>query len=89
MKKNKSFSGWDNWKTRNRKGFEYEVTLVRNGGHIVLKTENFGIEIENSTDIPEVPDRIYAALTGDQVAITDIRISYTKTKHLKQAENGK
>ena len=80
MKKGKGFSGWDNWKTRNRKGFECEVTLVRNGGHIVLKTQNFGIEIENTTDIPEVPDKIYAALTGDQVAITDIRINYTKTQ---------
>ena len=74
MKKKSDFIGWDDWKKLNHKGFESEVTLVRKGGHIVLKTENFGIEIENITDITEVPDKIYVALTGDQVALTDIRI---------------
>lgn len=74
MKKNTDFPGWEVWKKRNRKGFECEITLKRKGGHIVLKTENVGIVVENTTDIAEVPDKIYVALTGDQVAITDIRV---------------
>ena len=74
MKKKTNFSGWEVWKNRNRKGFECEIILERKGGHIVLKTENLGIEIENVTDIMDVPDKIYVALTGDQVALTDIRI---------------
>ena len=74
MRKNTDFTGWEVWKKRNRKGFECEVSLERKGGHIVLKTENIGIVVENTTDIDEVPDKIYVALTGDQVAITDIRI---------------
>ena len=74
MKKKTNFSGWEVWKNRNRKGFECEITLKRKAGHIVLKTENLGIEIENVTDITDVPDKIYVALTGDQVALTDIRV---------------
>ena len=74
MKKKPDFSGWKVWKDRNSKGFECEVILERKGGRILLKTENMGIEVENMTDITEVPDKIYIALTGDQVAITDIRI---------------
>ena len=75
MKKKDEFLGWEDWNNKNRKGFECEVSIVQKGGHIVLKTENLGIEIENTTDISEVPDKIYVALTGDQVALTDIRIN--------------
>ena len=39
---------------------------------VFVKTENLGIEIECITETePDV--KVYAALTGDQVALTDIR----------------
>ncbi|MBO4391528.1 MAG: HD domain-containing protein [Lachnospiraceae bacterium] len=78
MKKKADFSGWDDWKNRNKKGFECEITFVRKGGHIVIRSENLGIEIENVTEITEIPDKVYVALTGDQVALTDIRVKRGK-----------
>ena len=48
--------------------------MKRKDNVITIKTENLGIELENTTTIDEDKGRVYAALTGDQVAITDIRI---------------
>ena len=39
----------------------------QNAGHI-------GISIENTTTLNEEGARVFAALTGDQVALTDIRL---------------
>lgn len=77
MKKTDDFSGWDDWKEINRKGLECEVYLERKGNRIELRTENLGISIENTTVITEEPSAVsavYVALTGDQVALTDIRV---------------
>ena len=74
MKKHPDFPGWEIWKSKNRKGLECEVILTRKKGHIVLKTTNLGIAIENTTDIFDVPEKVFVALTGDQVALTDIRV---------------
>ncbi len=37
-------------------------------------TENLGIRIENETIVSDSTKPVYVALTGDQVALTDIRI---------------
>ena len=73
MKKH-DFPGWEAWKEINKKGLECEVMLERKGRRIILKTVNLGIEIVNTTEINELPDKVYAALTGDQIALTDIRV---------------
>ena len=74
MKRTDEFSGWDDWKEINRKGLECEVYLERKGNRIVLRTDNLGISIENTTVLTEEPSAVYVALTGDQVALTDIRV---------------
>ena len=74
MKKKEEFPGWDKWKRRNKKGVECEVTVVRRGNRIFITTENMGIYIESTSVILNDPDAVYIALTGDQVALTDIRV---------------
>ena len=73
MKKKPDFPGWDAWKEINRKGMECEVLFDRKGSRVTVKTENLGIDIEYTALIPE-SEPVYAALTGDQVALTDIRV---------------
>ncbi len=74
MKKTRDFPGWDKWKSLNREGMECKVLITKKGNSIILKTENLGISIENITTINDGSDKIYAALTGDRVALTDIRL---------------
>lgn len=74
MKKNESFPGWDEWKRRNKEGLESKVRIVRKGGMVMVSTENLGIVIENMTMIRDKNGKVYVSLTGDQVALTDIRI---------------
>jgi hypothetical protein len=74
VKKNEGFPGWDKWKEANKAGIECEVTIRHKEGRIILKTRNLGIEVENITTINNYTGEVYVALTGDQVAITDIRV---------------
>ena len=72
VKKKEDFPGWDIWKENNRKGLECEVTFERKDNKVIVRTNNLGIVIECITTVDHT-DKIYAALTGDQVALTDIR----------------
>ena len=74
MKKKDNFPGWEDWKEQNKEGVECEVTFERKGNTIITTTENLGIYIENTTIIKENPGKVYVALTGDRVALTDIRL---------------
>ncbi|MCR5507961.1 MAG: HD domain-containing protein [Lachnospiraceae bacterium] len=74
MKKNDDFPGWDTWKAVNKEGMECSVEFVKKGNKVTMATENLGIYIENTTVISDGPGEVYAALTGDQTALTDIRI---------------
>ncbi len=74
MKKTSEFDSWDTWKRLNKEGYECEVDFVRRGKKVTLNTHNLGIDIQNSSTILEGPDEIYVALTGDQIALTDIRV---------------
>lgn len=67
------FVGWDAWKENNKKGYDCAVVFERKGNRITLVTENFGIYIRNTT-YAEEGKKVYVALTGDQCALTDIRI---------------
>lgn len=74
MKKKENFPGWDDWKEKNKAGVECSIRITRKGKKIVTETENFGIHIENTTILHEDVADIYVALTGDEVALTDIRV---------------
>ena len=70
----KDFGSWDLWKERNRKGYDVEVTFNVENDTVTVMTENAGMAIKvlirlNGSDKP-----LYGAITGDQVAITNIRI---------------
>ncbi|MBP5564596.1 MAG: hypothetical protein J6X45_02605, partial [Lachnospiraceae bacterium] len=67
--------GWEEWKAINKAGKECVVSFKRKGNKITTSTENIGIAIRNVMVPPEdIPD-VYVCLSGDQVALTDIRIN--------------
>jgi hypothetical protein len=68
------FEGWDAWKENGKKGFECTVTFKREDNKITTTTENLGIKIINVTTLNCHPKEVYVSLTGDQVALTNIRI---------------
>ena len=68
------FDGWDAWKKFNKEGYDCEIVFERDGNKIVAVTDNAGISIKSTTDIKVPVDKIYVALSGDQCAITNIRI---------------
>ena len=68
------FVNWDKWKAQNKDGFDCEVFLTRKGDTVTLTTANCGIEITNITTINDPSKDVYVALTGDQCALTNIRI---------------
>ncbi|MCR5686894.1 MAG: diguanylate cyclase, partial [Lachnospiraceae bacterium] len=75
MKKGLSFPGWDKWKEINKEGLEVEVYLEKKGDCVMIRTDNLGIAIENMTTVMDDKHKVYVALSGDQVALTDIRIN--------------
>ena len=75
VNKDESFEGWDAWKKFNQDGYEATVKFKVEGDKITIITENAGIALRNVAVITGVGRPIYAAITGDQVVITQIRIS--------------
>ena len=74
VEKGEQFKGWDAWKELNKKGMDCTVSIERSGNKIKLSTTNFGIYIENVTTISPDEKDVLFALSGDQCAITNIRI---------------
>ena len=72
--KTTEFKGWDAWKEYNKGGIDVTFAIERKGNDIRVTTENFGIFIENTTTILDDEQDMYVALSGDQVAITNIKI---------------
>ena len=70
-----NFDGWDAWKKHNKEGYECKVTFTKEGNEVTTITENFGIFIKNTTKILSNDKHVYVALTGDQCALTNIRIN--------------
>ena len=69
------FVGWDVWKERHRQGFECEVRITREDDKIHIETENFGLKVSATTVIKQKTPEVYVCLTGDIVALTNIRIT--------------
>ena len=74
VSKNDSFEGWEAWKELNKKGMDCSVAFKRSGKQITVFTENSGIAIKCVTTIKGDYPTVYMALTGDQCAITGIKI---------------
>ena len=74
MKKTSNFEGWDVWKKICKEGFECEVEFSRKGNKVIARSETLGIYLEDELTLKDQKQEIYASLTGDQVALTDIRV---------------
>lgn len=74
INKNEDFEGWDAWKAMNKAGIDCTITFRRLGNQIIVLTQNAGISIKSVTTLREETPEIYTAITGDQCAITNIRI---------------
>ena len=68
------FEGWDAWKLANLEGFDSVITFRREGNRISMITENKGLSLLGTCVITDGGENICVALTGDQCAITNIRI---------------
>ena len=72
------FRGWDEWKQGNKEGFDCIVAFAREGNRITVSTKNLGLSVKSTVMLPDDPaenrNAVYAALTGDQCVLTDIRI---------------
>ena len=68
------FVDWDTWKESNKQGYDSTVSFGRNGSVITVSTRNAGVIVNVTADIEDTDRPIYAAITGDQCAITNIKI---------------
>ncbi len=74
IQKDETFTGWDSWRALNKKGMDCDVFITQKENVITVRTKNGGIDIVSITTITGEFGSVYAALTGDQVALTNIRI---------------
>ena len=70
-----AFKGWDYWKQMNHDGFDCKVTFIRDGDVITATTENAGMYIVSRTTLKVPAEELYITVTGDQCAITGIKIT--------------
>ena len=78
VNKNEAFQNWDTWKKNNKAGIDCKITIRRKGNTVTTTTESAGITTNNITTINDDVHELYAALTGDQCALTNIRIRYSR-----------
>ena len=72
--KNDDFKGWEAWKQYNKDGYDATVTFRVEDNRITVITENAGISMKHTAVLTDISDTVYASVTGDQVAVTNIRI---------------
>lgn len=74
VNKSDEFNNWETWKEKNKEGFDCEAEFHIDGNRIITTTENAGISIKNVTTLKVDVKEVYVSLSGDQCALTDIRI---------------
>ncbi len=74
MEKKEAFHDWNEWKAFNKAGYDCEINFQKKDNTVLFHTENYGIYIKNTTIVMGDNYEVYAAITGDQCAITDIRM---------------
>lgn len=72
--KTAAFKDWDAWKKHNQDGYDTTVTFRVEDNKITIITDNAGISVSNTAVLTGIDKTVYAAITGDQVAITNIHI---------------
>ncbi len=75
--KTNDFEGWDAWKKYNWAGYDATVRFTVKDDMITIITENFGISARNTAVITDIDKPVYAAITGDQIAVTNIKRTYS------------
>ena len=71
----RDFPGWNVWKETNKSGMDCTVKIRRDGNRVTMETNNLGIAIDSTTTIMDNVSKLFVALTGDQCALTNIRIT--------------
>ncbi|MCR4787528.1 MAG: HD-GYP domain-containing protein [Lachnospiraceae bacterium] len=74
VNKTDEFGGWEAWKKRNMEGIDAVVTFKVEGNNYTVITENGGLALKDTLITTGIEKPVYAAITGDQVAITNIRV---------------
>ena len=74
VEKTDEFTDWDTWKQLNMEGYDVTINIVREDNRFTVTTSNGGITIKSTTVLSAEFDPVYVCLTGDQCAITNIRI---------------
>ncbi len=69
------FEGWNIWKEKNKQGLDCTVTIQREKNVFTIQTENVGIAINSVTTINDHGKDVFLAITGDQCAVTNIRVT--------------
>lgn len=69
-----TFTSWDDWKRQNHEGLDCTITIEKKENQILLTAKDGGIKMDNTTTLSEDIPKLYCSLTGDQVAITAIRV---------------
>ena len=69
-----SFTDWNKWKEMNKAGQECELLYHLESNRIIITTDYCGLSIRSVTTMSEHFPVIYTALTGDQCALTNIRV---------------
>ena len=72
--KTEAFKTWDTWKAQNKEGMDCRAHFERRGNTVIVTCILGGIRIRNVTEVHDAVEEIYAALTGDQCALSNIRI---------------
>jgi len=72
----RDFPGWNVWKETNKNGMDCTVKIRRDGNRVTMETNNLGISIDTTTTVKDHVSELYVALTGDQCALTNIRIEH-------------
>lgn len=75
--KTEDFVSWDDWKKQNRSGLDVTVHFERKGNTVIVTSTLAGLSVRNVTAIHDEVFAIYAALTGDQCALTNIKVHTT------------
>ena len=74
VERSEDFKNWDHWKEENKKGLDCKVIIKKENNKITMQTEDCGLLIKSETTIHNEFKNLYVALTGDQCAISNIRI---------------
>lgn len=74
ISKSEIFENWNVWKSKNKTGVDCKVSLSLLNDKVILKMENSGLQVVNQTKLPENLGKVYFYITGDQCAITQIKI---------------